>query len=124
MGGIFLSPDSTSMSMLASEKEVSRVDLESALSAISFSCQVLNPLRSDNLKSGCSKTLLTSLLIELSDFEVSPSNPSSFIFLQPLGRSCIHVFVPGGCEKIKEEGFARPSGVEISKLVETVRHLR
>ena len=73
MGGIFLLPDGTSMSMLASEKEVSRVDLESALSAILFSCQVLNPLRSDNLKSGCSKTSLTSLLIELSDFEVSPS---------------------------------------------------
>ena len=68
MGGIFLLPDSTSMSMLASEKEVSRVDLESALSAISFSRQVLDPLRSDNLKSGCSKTSLTSLLIELSDF--------------------------------------------------------
>ena len=36
-GWYILSPDSTSMSMLASEKEVSRVDLESALTAISFS---------------------------------------------------------------------------------------
>ena len=62
----------TDLQILASEKEVSRVDLESALFAILFSHQVLNPLRSDNLKLGCSKTSLTSLLIELSDFLARP----------------------------------------------------